>query len=273
MPWHRSGGFLPHRIHVSRVAREVSFEVVTSEERSFEGETLIVGTADVGVAGLTAADYLTTHVEAEQVGHVRARNLPKITPFTGGVPRHPIRLYALQDADVVVCVSELLVPVWVADPLGAALFDWASAAGLGEVAVLYGAMFPHAEEEHAVFGVGTEPFRERHFGGDDGIEPLAQGYFDGVVAELVSHGLAPDAPPVGALVTPGHPPGPDLEGAVRLIEAFETVFDVPVDEEALRSRSAEMKAYYQGLAERMQSLREGEGSLRGGDLPEDRMYM
>lgn len=250
---------------------EPAFEVeITSE--FVPGETLIVGVADIGVAGLTAVDYLTTHVESEQIGHVKTRNLPDITPFSEGKPRRPMRLYSTEDPNLTIFISEVFLPVGVADSLTDTLFDWISTNGLREIAILYGAPFPHAEEEHVVFHVGTDRFREKHFADSD-IEPLAGGFFDGVVGELVTRGLDESAPPIGVLVTPAHFPGPDFDGALRLINGVEAVYDVEIDEDELKERSEEMKKYYQEFAERMQMLREEEQPFYSRDYPEDRMYM
>jgi uncharacterized protein len=88
----------------------------------------------------------------------------------------------------------------------------------------------------------------------------------------MTRALDGDAPPVGALVTPTHPPGPDLDGALRFLEALETLCDLSVDETDRRGRTEEMRTYDQKLAERMQSLGQSE-PLSGHDYPEDRMDM
>lgn len=245
-----------------------SFEVDISEGADL-GETLVVGVADVGVAGLTTVDYLTSHAETTQIGHVRTHDVPDITPFSEGKPRHPIRLYSTAETDHSVLLSEVFLPVGVTDRIAEAVFEWAQSAGFEEIVVPFGAPFPHGEAEHAVFHVATEGFRERRLADTD-IRPLPSGFFDGVVGELVTRGLDSDALDVGVLVTPAHPPGPDLDGALRLLEGFERVYDVDVDESELQTRAEEMKQYYQGLASRMQRLQESESRR---DYPEDRMYM
>ncbi|WP_430505729.1 proteasome assembly chaperone family protein [Haloparvum sp. PAK95] len=113
--------------------------------------------------------------------------------------------------------------------------------------------------------------------GDDApgqeIPPLSGGFFDGVLGELLVRGMEGDLPPVGVLVTPSHPPGPDLDGALRLLGSLRTVYGVDVDETDLRRRADEMRQYYRELSERMQSLRDGEEGRRGEEYPHDRMYM
>jgi uncharacterized protein len=250
-----------------------SFTVELTSETA-PGERLLVGMAGVGVAGLTAADYLVDNVETEQIGHVRTRNLPDITPFTNGEPRHPIRLYSATGSDVTVLISEVFLPTWVADPLTDALLGWAEGHGVEEVTVLHGTPFPHREEEHLVYHVATDAYRERHFSEDGpGFEPLPGGFFDGVIGELLVRTLDGDGPATGVLVTPTHPPGPDLDAALRLLDALEPVCGIEVDEAELRDRAEEMERYFSDLAERMQAMQEAESTTEGQDYPANRMFM
>lgn len=235
------------------------------------GQTLIVGVADIGVAGLTAVDYLTSHTAVEQVGHVATRHFPDITPFTDGTPRHPMRLYS-DTTDFSVFISEIFLPVWAADPLADTLLEWIETTGLEEIVFLYGAPFPHAEEEHTVFTVATQSFKDTRLA-ETTLDPLPGGFFDGVVAEFMARGITEPTPRIGALVTPAHFPGPDFEGAIRLIDGFASVYGVEVDVSELRSQSEELREYYQGISQRMQAIREGDQSPGVGEYPEDRMYM
>jgi uncharacterized protein len=164
--------------------------------------------------------------------------------------------------------------VWTADPLVEAFLEWASTADIEEVTILHGAPFPHGEHEHVVFHVATEAYRQEHFptGEDSGIGPLAGGFFDGVIGEFLLRSIDGDGPPTGVLVTPTHLPGPDLDAAIRLLEALEPVCGVVVEESELRERAEEMRRYYSELAERMRTLQESEGPVEH-DYPTNRMFM
>jgi uncharacterized protein len=248
-----------------------TFEVRVPSDRPI-GTTLLVGLSHLGMAGLTAADYLVRHVESEQIGHVTARDFPAITPFQDGEPRHPMRLYTLQGTELSVLLGELFVPVWAAEPFADALTEWASTTRVDEIAALHGVPFPHGPEEHTVFHVSTPSYRANRLTGTD-IQPLGGGFLDGVIGEVVTQGLDDRAPPVGVYVTPTHPPGPDIDASLLLLEAVQRVYGFTVDEEELRARSEELKQYYRELAQRMESLGEGEQSLATREFPDDRMFM
>lgn len=248
---------------------EPSFEISTSDLP--DGGRLLVGLADVGVAGLTAADYLVTQADADEVGYVRTHDLPDITPFSEGKPRHPIRVYHLPGADLTVLLCEVFLPTPVAEPLADALAEWIDARRFETVSVLFGAPFPHSDEEHVLFHVGTDDHRARTVESNGTVPPLAGGFFDGLIAELLTRDLLDELPPTGVFVTPTHVPGPDIEAALRLLDGVERVFGVDVDESALETRSAEMRRYYEELAQRIQDRRDGE--YQPDEYPDDRMFL
>jgi uncharacterized protein len=232
------------------------------------GESLIVGVANPGMAGVTAVDYLVDSLECEEVGHVTAEGFPSVVPFADGEPRHHTRLYDIPAANATVLASELLVPAGVSEAFADGLLDWTASDGVEEVVVLNGVPFPHGPDEHRVFHVSTAGFRERRLAGSP-VDPLTGGFVDGVVGELLSNALGGGAPPTGVLLTPTHPPGPDLDAALLFLETLRSLYDLPVDPSALRERSEELKRFYSELAERAQNMQATEPR----EFSEDRAYM
>jgi len=248
-----------------------SFSVAEPTEQA-TGETLVVGQSHFGMAGVTAVDYLVRHLDSTAVGHVTAETLPAIAPFEAGVPRHHSRLYDLEDLPVTVLVGELFVPVPAARAYTDAILEWANDRPIEEILVLHGVPFPHGPEEHEVFYVATPEFAERRLV-DQSLQPLKGGFLDGVVGELVTRSLDDAAPDTGVFITPTHPPGPDVDAALKLLAASETLCGFDVDETELREFGEQLQQYYEQLADRMATIAEGEDSLGSHDYPEDRMYM
>lgn len=253
------------------MADETAFEVVTDTEIA-PGSRLIAGFSHLGLAGLSAADYLVKHLDFENVAHVRARGFPAIAPFEEGRPRHPMRVYTNHESDISVLVNELFIPVWATEPFADGILGWVDEVGIDEITVPYGIPYPHAPDQHAVFYSATPGYRAGRLDSSP-LSPLAGGFFDGVVGELVLRSLDDGAPPVGVFVTPSHPPGPDFEAALLLLEAIQEVYDVSVDEQELRETIDQMKQYFANLADQMETLRQNEPGAFPREHPEDRMFM
>ncbi|MFB6146150.1 MAG: proteasome assembly chaperone family protein [Halobacteriaceae archaeon] len=236
---------------------------------SFEvaGETgadaLLAGFSSFGLAGLTVVDSLVEQLDLAEVGHVTAPALPSLTPFEDGVPRHHSRIYGRPAGDVAVLVNELFVPPWATEAFASALLSWTDQNDVDELAVLSGVPVPHGPEDHRVFYVATEDYRDHRLQ-DAPVAPMGSGFLDGVNASLLAHGM--DSPVRSATyVTPVHPPAPDVDAAIRLLETAATVYDLDVSAGPLEELAAEVEQYYRGLAERLDAAEEQQ--------PRDRMYM
>lgn len=237
-----------------------TFEVVYDGE---PGSTLLAGFSEFGLAGLTAADYLVDQLPFERRGHVRTRGVPGLTPFENGVPRHHSRLFASDEHDVTVLVGEMFVPTHAADGLGAAIYDWAEE-GIEEVVLLSGVPFTHGPDDHRPFYVATEGYRKRRLDATD-LTPMGRGYLDGVNGAFMASGLDTGTD-TALFTTPAHARAPDVEAALRVLDAVERVYGFDLDVEPLETFAAEIEQHYQELANRIEAANEE-------FVPEDRMYM
>ena len=236
------------------------FHITHDEEPS---QVLVAGLSSFGLAGLTAADFIVDHLGLEETGHLTVEGLPSVTPFLEGRPRHHTRLFSRPNLDVTILVGELFVPAEFGTAFSNAILDWMEANGVGEIAVLSGVPIAHGPDEHRAFYVATDDYREARLQNVD-IPPMGRGFFGGTNAALVERGI--ESPlGVGVYITPVHAQVPDVEAAIRLVDAVNDVYELGVDSRPLESFADEVQQYYAELANR---LHESES-----ELPEDRMYM
>lgn len=240
----------------SRPAFEVTHETSPSER-------LVAGFSSFGLAGLTAVDFLVDQLELAETGYVSTDALPAITPFEDGTPRHHTRLFSRPELDLTVLVNELFVPPWAADPFAEAILEWTDANDVEEITVLSGVPVPHGPEERDAFDVATSDY-DRDRLDAAGITAMGGGYLDGVNASLVGRGMD-SALRVGIVSTPVHAQVPDVEAALRLVEAVQELYGVDVDTAALEQFAADVERYYRELEKRLEETERAEA-------PEDRMY-
>ena len=237
------------------------FEFVHDDQT---GSTLLAGFSEFGLAGLTAVDYLVDQLGFTQSGHVRTRGIPSVTPFEDGTPRHHSRLFDSPDGEVTVLVSELFVPVQPAQQYARTMYDWVETTDIEEVTVLSGVPIAHGPEEHRPFYISTTDYSEDRLDEVD-IDPMGRGYLDGIngatMTEAMDRGL-----PTGILTTPAHAQTPDIEAALRLLDALERAYGFDIDTGPLESFAAEIQQYYQELSARIEEASKN-------SVPEDRMYM
>ncbi|WP_135825726.1 proteasome assembly chaperone family protein [Halorussus ruber] len=236
-----------------------SFEITAENPQ----DTVIAGFSQFGLAGLTAVDYLVDRLDFQQVGHISADQLPAITPFENGQPRHHTRVFSHEGAGLSVVVGELFVPPFAAQPFSEAVLEWTESEDVDEIAILHGVSIPHAPEEHQVFYVATDDYLDHRLADTD-IPAMGKGFLDGMNAEIMARGMESDLR-TGLFVTPVHAQAPDVEAAIRLLEAVQGTYDLELDTGPLEEFATEVQGYYEELAERL--------SERTEERPEDRMFM
>lgn len=242
--------------------RDPTFEITHHVPPS---DAVVAGIANVGFAGLTAADFLVDALELEQTGYITVDQLPEITPFKDGVPRHHTRLFSRPDLDLTVLTGELFVPQYASTAFTDALTGWMADTDVSEIVILNGIPVAHAPEDHRTFYVATEDYRNTRLADAD-IPAMPNGYLDGVNGTLLSRGI--DSPlAAGVLATPVHAPPPDVEAAIRLAQTVEAIYPVSVDTGPLETLATEIERHYQELAERIDTLHDDQ------HRPEDRMFM
>jgi uncharacterized protein len=142
---------------------------------------------------------------------------------------------------------------------------WTERGSIEEITLLSGIAAAHGSEQHDVFFVATDDYRQKVEGM---LEPMGNGFLEGVHADLLARGIDTHLS-VGAFVTPAHPPAQDIEATLRLIDAFEKAHDVDVDTEPLEGHAEQLKQHYKQLAERMENVQK-ESSRR---VAEDMAYI
>lgn len=240
------------------------FAISTAEPPS---NAIVAGFTQPGLAGLTGVEFLVDQLDLTETGHVTASGLPTLTPFEEGRPRHHTRMLSHDDIDVTVLIGELFVPLQAATTFSDAILDWVESHDTDEIAILSGVPVPHGPDDHQTFYVATEDFLSGRLE-DTSITPMGNGFLDGINAALVERGMSSDLQ-VGVLVTPVHALTPDVDAAIRLVEAVNDLYQVDVDTGPLEAFGEEVAGYYSELQEHLQRRTED----RDTQMPEDRMFM
>ena len=244
-----------------RSRRRPSFDI----ELEDPSDTLVAGFTEFGLAGLTAANYLTQQLGLEEVGHVGVDELPAVTPFEDGTPRHHTRLFSKPGLDVTVLLGELFVPPHAAGPFGEAVLEYTEREGVEEVVVLSGVPMDHGPDDHRAFYVASEDYQAERLDGDHGLAPMGGGFLEGVNGELMQRAIGSPLRTC-VLTTPVHPQAPDVDAALRLLEAVDSVYDLGVDSGPLEAFAATVAKQYEELAARLEAQQEAA-------VHDDRMYM
>ncbi|MHA2021457.1 MAG: proteasome assembly chaperone family protein, partial [Candidatus Thorarchaeota archaeon] len=112
--------------------------VQTQMEISMKAPLLVCCFPSAGVIGTIAANTMIEQFEMEEVAHVRSRYMPSAAVFLDGRLRHPFRIYAKQEKNLLVVTAELPVAEEGMYMVSSALLDWATTIGVKEAVILDG---------------------------------------------------------------------------------------------------------------------------------------
>jgi uncharacterized protein len=230
-----------------------SAKMVQTEELDMEEPLLVCGFPSAGVVGTIAANTIMDQLEMQEVAHLRSRHLPSAAVFLDGRLRHPFRVYASKNDNLLVLTTELPVAEEGMYEVSSAILDWAAGVGVRETVILDGIPVQGIPSKRKVL-YATEEEKLQEFEADDNIEMLQKGIITGIAGSILSETLC--RPMVGfAFLTPAIAVVPDPEGAALLLETLKRHYDIDIDTADLKESAENIRKKMREMAEQVEGMR------------------
>ena len=171
-----------------------------------EGAIVIDGFPSVGLVSSIVANYLIDTLRMEQIGIVDSPAFPTVSLVRGGIPQHPVRIYAGRPKTersergtdkIVAFVSEFHPAPAVIAPLATAILDWVQEQRcsllVSPEGLVADAPAPAARKgrgglgEMKVFGIASTP-KARDLYIDPNTIPFTEGVITGIAGVLLNEG-------------------------------------------------------------------------------------
>ncbi|MFQ5985910.1 MAG: proteasome assembly chaperone family protein [Thermoplasmata archaeon] len=195
-------------------------------ELDLRDSVLIDGFPSVGLVSSIVANYLVDLLELEQVGVVDSAHFPTVALVKGGIPLHPVRIYAggQENGKVVIFISEFQPAATMIKDIADALLDWAEANECSLLVCPEGLIVDReggAEETVSVYGVGSTPSTTTMLRESE-VPIFEEGVITGVAGVLLNEGRKRGFDVISVL-SEAHPDFPDARAAARVIETMDKV--------------------------------------------------
>jgi len=228
-------------------------QIVQTKEIAMEKPLLVCCFPSAGVVGTIAANTLIDQFQMEEIAHVRSRYMPSAAVFLDGRLRHPFRIYAKKDINLLVVTTELPVMEEGMYIISSALLDWAASLGVQETVVLDGIPVQGIPANRKVLYAAEEQ-KLADLEEDKDMEILKKGIITGIAGSILSETLCRDM--IGfALLTPAIPMMPDPEGAVQLLKALNRLYNVDVKVEELEESAEQIRRKMEEMAQQVEGIR------------------
>jgi uncharacterized protein len=230
-----------------------SAKMVQTEELDMEEPLLVCGFPSAGVVGTIAANTIMDQLEMQEVAHLRSRHLPSAAVFLDGRLRHPFRVYASKNENLLVLTTELPVAEEGMYEVSSAILDWAASVGVREAVILDGIPVQGIPSKRKVL-YATEEEKLQELEADDNVEMLQKGIITGIAGSILSETLC--RPMVGfAFLTPAIAVVPDPEGAALLLETLNRHYDIDIDTADLKESAENIRKKMREMAEQVEGMR------------------
>ncbi|MBS3793851.1 MAG: proteasome assembly chaperone family protein [Candidatus Thorarchaeota archaeon] len=230
-----------------------SAKMVQTEELDMEEPLLVCGFPSAGVVGTIAANTIMEQLDMKEVAHLRSRHLPSAAVFFDGRLRHPFRVYASKNENLLVLTTELPIAEEGMYEVSSAILDWAAGVGVRETVILDGIPVQGIPSKRKVL-YATEEEKLQEFEADDNIAMLQKGIITGIAGSILSETLC--RPMVGfAFLTPAIAVVPDPEAAALLLETLNRHYEIDIDTADLKESAENIRKKMREMAEQVEGMR------------------
>ncbi len=212
----------------------------TFKDVDLKGGMVIVGHPSVGMISSIAASYLVDKLDLDQVAAFDSARFPPISLIFNNKPKCPARIYAREDINVAVIVSEFVPSPLVIRPLARKILDWSKEKGCEKIISLEGLVSRGDGEEIGVYYVTSlDEEAEKMKKMNIQAEPLNIGMITGVSAILLNEGRMNNVNVIN-LLGEARKDLPDSEAAAKLVQTIDQMLPeieidiVPLLEDAKR---------------------------------------
>ncbi|KUO42884.1 MAG: hypothetical protein APU95_04635 [Hadesarchaea archaeon YNP_N21] len=230
-------------------------EIVETKKAVLKKPLLIMGFIGAGLVGNIAVSQIIEKLNMREIAHVRSRYLPPATVFIDGKLRHPFRIYSNKDGTICAAICEIPVSLDGLYPIAVGILDWAERKKAREVVILEGIPVTELPTERTPLCVAEEN-RCKEFE-LKGIGIPSKGAITGIAGSILNECLTRKILGISFL-TPALAFMPDPEGAAKLIEAVNKVYNLNVDTSELLERGKEIEQKLMEIADRYKMMKKVE---------------
>jgi len=207
----------------------------------------------IGLVGTIASAHLITEYKLDSIGYIDAKDLPPVATLLDGVVIPPIRIYQVEENEMVIIHSDVPIKEETVYDLAQRIVKWAS--GINAKRIYSMAGVASFEGKNRVFGAATTSELLDELRGH--VEIFKTGTITGIAGSLLNICVMRRFP---GLILLGETYGfnPDPRAAAQIIEALNKIFGMDVGVERLIKEAEFIEAQMQKLAEQTRAQEEKE---------------
>ncbi len=201
-------------------------EIIRTENMDVKNPLIVVGFPGIGLVGSVATSYFVEKSGFRLAGYVSCNEFAPLAAIHNYVPLPPVRIYYSKEKNMVVVLSEIVVPVSVSNELAYKILDLAKEFGSKRIISVGGISLK--EGENAVYVVGndrkeTDALISKKIG-----KSIKEGATTGVTGTLLAIGSVTGYS-ILAVLAEASPDFVDPKAASNALQTLSKIINVPIN--------------------------------------------
>jgi len=212
----------------------MAVEIHLVAKPKLKNPVLIEGFPGLGLVGTISASYLVEKLKMELLGYITSEVFPPLAAVHNHRPLYPARMYYSKKHDLVVFISEFVVPIAVVNELAEKIYDFSRKWKVRRIVSLGGITIKGEQDE--VYAISTLPEADRELERLKTVKLIKEGATTGVTGVLLARG-AIDGYPVISLLAESREGYMDPKAAAMVLEVVKEMLKIGFDTSALENEA------------------------------------
>lgn len=209
---------------------------------------VLTGFAGAGFVGSTALMYIARQKGYELKAEVRSKYIPPSILLIGGEPTFPFRIYGDKEGEIILIISEALVPPENSYPVANGLMKYLKNKNPAGFTFIEAMPFPTPPPDNSIYGFS---FPQRDDLYKSGIKPISEGGVSGINAVMLDTCLQDKIPNTTLIIPTSIVTNIDYGASAVTIDTISKMFKLGVDTSPLK-KSIEMQQQMQQQSQQQQ---------------------
>ncbi len=196
--------------------------------------TLIEGFPGLGLVGTISASYIVEKLKMKPMGYITSEKFPPLAAVHGKIPLHPARIYCSEKHNLIVFISEFVIPMDAVHELADELFQFAEKNKVSQIISLGGITIKG--EQDTVYAIASTQKMRDTLSKYKAIKLIDEGATTGVTGVLLARGAILEFP-VASLLAESHEEYIDPKAASMVLEIVHGMLGIEIDTSELERES------------------------------------
>jgi uncharacterized protein len=215
----------------------MAIEIHITAKPKLRSPILVEGFPGLGLVGTISASYLVEKLKMEPLGYITGEQFPPLAAVHNHRPLYPARMYYSDKHDLIVFVSEFVIPIGAVNELADRIHDFAKKNKVKKIISLGGITIKG--EQDTVYSIASLPKVSEELEKMKGVQLIKEGATTGVTGVLLARG-AVESFPVISLLAESQEGYMDPKAAAMVLRVLSEMLNVQIDTTALEHEASKI---------------------------------